>query len=537
MSQNAPHTTANTTADLTTQVSAAELSPADARQQLDALSGGGQDLSAFLSRKAMRLPETQQQAILRALRAAEATEAAPALQKWLQTQTLSLRTRLHSVALLQHWRIDIDQAQCNALQQAGALLDDLQAADAPPLQDDGSGRLAEPLQSRALALPLRLAIDVARHLAADAPPHALAVLQTLRPMADNQDRLAIADGLAAIPSAESAAVLQEMLGEASNKAAQKGIKKALHRLKAQGVQVQDSAPGSSAVFGASSHRLEQCLASHIDAAGNRVLWMVRTKPFGGYHVAYLMINYGQGIQTAMGIGVNKRDLPELLERTSGSQPLIELEPAYCQYQVGLAHQMNLASGTPVPDEYFSLRDIIGDTTATFDQAIIYSVIPEHEMEKIDVYEPFVDELLDVPEFVGWRLPDAVLQAYGDQLRDVEASNIVVSEMAQRERVSAIYAAATQEALSGDSRRIMRLRLEEMAYYLWQTERRREALWAVAAAKSLETDVPERLQRNRFVGALLERSLASLKQRPSRNIILPYSAPAAAPQEEERRIII
>ena len=534
MSQN---TTANTIADLTAQVSDAELSPADARQQLDALSGGGQDLAAFLSRKGMRLPETQQQAILRALQAAEATEAAPALQKWLQTQTLSLRTRLHSMALLQRWGIAVDQAQCNALQQAGALLDDLHAADVPPLQDDGSGRLAEPLQGRALALPLRLAIDVARHLAPDLPHHALAVLQSLRPMADNQDRLAIAEGLAAIPSAESAAVLQDMLGEASNKAAQKGIKKALHRLKAQGVQVQDSAPGASAVFGAASHRLEQCLASHIDAAGNRILWMVRTKPFGGYHVAHLMINYGQGIQTAMGIGVNKRDLPELLERTSGQQPLIELEPAYCQYQVGLAHQMNLSSGTPVPDEFFSLRDIIGDTSATFDQAIIYTVIPEHEMEKIDVYESFVEELLNVPEFAGWRLPDTVLQTYGDQLRDVEASNIVVSEMAQRERVSAIYDAATQEALSGDSRRIMRLRLEEMAYYLWQTDRRREALWAVAAAKSLETDVPERLQRNRFVGALLERSLASLKQRPSRNIILPYSAPASAPQGEESRIII
>ncbi|WP_034421815.1 hypothetical protein [Candidatus Entotheonella palauensis] len=446
---------------------------------------------------------------------------------------------------MSRWDIDLDPAQRNALQQAGAVLEDLQATDALPLAEDGSGQLAEPLQGRVLALPLSLALDVARDVAPNQPHHAIAVLQTLRPMADNQDRLAIADGLAGIALAESAAILQDMLGEASNKAAQKAIKKALHRLKAQGVQFEESATGTSAVFGTASHRLEQCLASHIDPAGNRVLWMIRTKPFGGYNIAYLMVNYGQGIQHAMGLSITKRDLPELIERTSGSLPLIELEPAYCQYQVALAHQMNLASGTPVPDEYFSLRDVIGESEVTFDKAIIYTVLPDNELEQIDVYESFVDDLLNVPEFSGWRLPDAVLQTYGDQLNDLEQSQIVVSEIAQRERISAIYEEATAEALSGESRRVMRLRLEEMAYYLLQTERRREALWAVAAAKTLETDNPERLRRNRFVGALLERSLESVKQRPSRNIILPYAASATGtstgtPREsqgEERRIII
>jgi hypothetical protein len=421
------------------------------------------------------------------------------------------------------------------------LLDDLQAADALPLQEDGSGRLAEPLQGQVLALPLCLALDVARALTPDQPHHAIAVLQTLRPMADYQDRLAIADGLAGIVLSESAAVLQDMLGEASNKAVQKAIKKALHRLKAQGVHFQETTASPGTVFGTSSRRLEQCLASHIDPAGNRALWLIRTKQFGGYNVAYLLVNYGQGIQNAMGISITKRDLPGLIEKTSGPLPLIELEPAYGQYQVALAHQMNLATGTPVPDDFFGLRDVIGEPEATFDKAIIYTALPDHEIEQIEVYESFVDELLNVPEFAGWRLPDAMLQAYGDQLRDLEQSQIVVSEIAQRQRISAIYEAATEEALSGESRRIMRLRLEEMAYYLWQTDRRREALWAVAAAKSLETDNPERLRRNRFVGALLARSLESVKRRPSRNIILTYTsaAPAASrePQGEQRRIII
>jgi hypothetical protein len=539
VSQQAPRSITTMIADLAVQFPEAELSSDDARQQLDELCGSGQDLSAFLTRKGTRLPETQQQAILRVLRAAEATDYVPVLQTWRQTQTVPLRTRLQAVELLNHWQADRDPSQLDTLRQAGAVLNDLEAMEQPPLLEDGSDRLAEPLQGRVLALPLSVALDVARDPAPHQPHHALAVLQTLRPIADQQAPQSIVDALALVPVPESAVILQNMLVDVPNKAAQKAIKKALHRLKAQGVQVEEAASGTHAVLGAKNYRLEQCLASHIDADGNRVLWMIRTKPFGGYNIAYLVVNYGQGIQRAMGISINKRDLPELIERTSRGVPLIELEPIYCQYQVALTHQMNLTSGTPVPDEFFSLRDVIGDTTVTFDKAIIYSAIPENEIEKIDVYEPFVDDLLNVPEFAGWRLPDAMLQVYGDQLRDLEHSQIVVSEMAKRERINAIYEEATKEALSGESRRIMRIRLEEMAYYLWQTDRHREALWAVAAAKSLETDMPERLQRNRFVGALLERSLASVKRRPSRSIILPYGVPSPSrpPQEEERRIII
>jgi hypothetical protein len=65
-------------------------------------------------------------------------------------------------------------------------------------------------------------------------------------------------------------------------------------------------------------------------------------------------------------------------------------------------------------------------------------------------------------------------------------------------------------------------LEEMAYFLLQTERRREALWAMAAVQSLQETNPERLRHNPFAGALLERSIEGAKARPQRRIITPFS---------------
>jgi len=76
-----------------------------------------------------------------------------------------------------------------------------------------------------------------------------------------------------------------------------------------------------------------------------------------------------------------------------------------------------------------------------------------------------------------------------------------------------------------SRRLMRMRLEEMAYYLLRTERHREALWAVAAAQISGGRQSAAPARNPFAGALLERSLDLAKARPSRGrIILPFRTP-------------
>ncbi len=62
-----------------------------------------------------------------------------------------------------------------------------------------------------------------------------------------------------------------------------------------------------------------------------------------------------------GLQASKRELPEILRKAQVQAPLIELKPAYCQYQVALAQQMNLETNTPVPEEFFVLRDIIGET--------------------------------------------------------------------------------------------------------------------------------------------------------------------------------
>jgi hypothetical protein len=496
--------------------------PEEARTTLHSLRQEYPELRKFLEHRFARLSAAQQQVILALLEAAPAPDLMPLLQQWSRSAALPLPTRARAIEVQEQGNGPVDTAYRDGLVHAAQLFHQLCTAEPSPL-DDNDG-LASPWAEELARLPLDLRLDVARELGVEHADLTLAVLRAIRPAASGRDTGLFVEALADIPLTGSAILLQELLAETTDKGLQKAIKKALHRLKVQGVTFADLQPRRhTAVVGAVTHRLEKCLASFIDGAGERMFLLIRTKPMGGYNLAYLVINYGTGIRYALGLQASKRELPEILEKVQGPAPLIELEPSYCQYQIALAHQMNLETNTPVPEEFFTLRDIIGECNTTFERAIIYSALSDADLEAAKTYDTYADKLLDLPEFAGWTLPTPIIQKYGDALREIEQSQIVVSPAMQQERINEIHTRAMEEVLGERSRRLMRMRLEEMAYYLLRTDRHREALWAVAAAQSLEDDNPHRLRRNPFAGALLERSLDLAKARPSSGrIILPFS---------------
>jgi len=496
--------------------------PEEARTTLHSLRQEYPELRKFLEHRFARLSEAQQQVVLALLEAAPEPDLVPLLQQWSRSTALSLPTRARAIEVQEHASRPVDPAYRDELVQAARVLHQLRTAEPSPLDENDA--LASPWSEELAQLSLDLRLNVARELGVEHADLTLAVLHTIRPAAGGREALAFVEALADIPLTGSALLLQEILAETTDKGLQKAVKKALHRLKVQGVTFAEVQPKRHTVLvGAVAHRLEKCLASFIDGAGERMLLLIRTKPMGGYNIAYLVINYGTGIRYALGLQASKRELPEILEKVQSPAPLIELEPSYCQYQIALAHQMNLETNTPVPEEYFTLRDIIGECNTTFERALIYNALSEADLEAAKSYDTYADELLKLPEFAGWTLPASVIQKYGDALQEIEQSQIVVSPAMKQERIDEIQARAMEEVLGERSRRLMHMRLEEMAYYLLRTDRHREALWAVAAAQSLEDDNPHRLRRNPFAGALLERSLDLAKARPSSGrIILPFS---------------
>ena len=102
-------------------------------------------------------------------------------------------------------------------------------------------------------------------------------------------------------------------------------------------------------------------------------------------------------------------------------------------------------------------------------------------------EPSV-ELLKEPELLEWRLPDALLKPYVDEINQAGESVIVLSPVHKQERVNAVIDRATAELLTGDNGKRIQRRLEDIAYYLARVGRRTQAGWAAAAAARLRDGI-------------------------------------------------
>ena len=496
------------------------------------------DFNKFVTQRFRRLDEAQQRVVLAAVRAGEVSRLGSVLEAASRDPEVPLAIRVEALESLEFIGYPVDSEYMGALRKATDAARRLDAAEAPELDD--AEMLMAPLDANVRALPVPLAVDVARQAAVADLTRALAVLRTIRPQVETVDLPALVEGLAAVPLTGSAMMLQEILADSAPKALQKSVKKALHRLKSRGVAFGDNQAPRQVVLGHSGGQLERCLASFIDATGDRMILMVRARPGGGYHIGYLVLNYGTGIRLAQALQASRRELPEMLESVQTQMPLIELEPAHCQRQIALVQQLNLATHTPVPEEFFTLRDIIGEPEAMPETGAIYEALSPEELEMAKAQDTHAADLLNLPELAGWTLPESVVREYADALAEINESKIVVSETMKRERVDRVFESAMQEVLGEGPRAIMRLRLEETAHCFLQTGRRVEAMWALGAAESLLEDNAERLRVNPFAGALLERSLEGAKRTTGNRIVMPFSTPStgAAPERDsEPRLII
>ena len=223
------------------------------------------DFDKFVAQRFGRLDEARQRVVLAAVRADEANHLGPVLESSSRDPEVSLGIRIEALDTLAAVGHRVDPDYLEALRKAAEVARRLAAEEAPELDD--AEMLGAPLDAEVRALPVPLAVDVARQAASDDLGRALAVLRTVRSQVEVLDLPVLVDGLASIPLTGSAMMLQEILADSPPKAIQKSARKALHRLKSLGVVFGDDQAPRQVFLGHSGGHLERCLASFIDAAG------------------------------------------------------------------------------------------------------------------------------------------------------------------------------------------------------------------------------------------------------------------------------
>ncbi len=335
------------------------------------------------------------------------------------------------------------------------------------------------------------------------------LVQQLTAQAPPAPLAAVLEALSAMATPAAAALVTQIAAQTDAKDVQKAARRALYRLKTMGVDIETASPHEprKSVLEVPKLPVVAALTSQIDFDGNRALYLARRRPFSGLVFVSLIISDQRGVLDCNAFPITKKDLNRLVADIHADDRLthVELPPAYAQQLVEESYQRNLSTGTPLPQDFQGLRDLIGVPDTWWEQRPIYHLINADEVREQPSWIALSGQLLEVKEFQGWHLPPEALQPYREAIRRQADSPIIVSPALQQERVEAVQKRTMRELFDPDACARYRSRLEEMAYLLWQTKRPDEAKRALASALALQGEGVDPAEQP-FLRALFNRSV-------------------------------
>ncbi len=371
-----------------------------------------------------------------------------------------------------------------------------------------------------------------------APADAIAKIRELKGNAGIADG-AIARALGRIADARAAAMLIEMEAGAAG-ATRREVRRALYKLKQHGIDAPESSPHVAITAGAAStpHDTDgerSAMLSPIDAEGARIVWIVKPRVQGGVIRLWALISEREGLVGAQNTGLSRRELKserEALERRAQVK-LVDADWRVADFIACEAWRNTPESRRGQVGNFLTIRsELIASPPPT---ELLHPVYAELAAEAAG--EPSV-ELLKEPELLEWRLPDAKLKAYVEEIASAGESVIVLNPLHKQERVNAVIDRATAQLLTGDNGRAVRRRLEDIAYYMARVGRRAQAGWAAAAAARLRDgiDVTKVLFFQAFIRTQLGTVAAAEHQKAEqepRLIMTPAEAMRAREAQEAR----
>ncbi len=317
---------------------------------------------------------------------------------------------------------------------------------------------------------------------AAAPADAIAKLRELKGAAGITDA-AVARALGGIADGGAAAMLVEMETGASG-AIRREVRRALFKLKQHGIDAPSpTAPTATAIQDSAAETT--AMLSPIDGEGARIVWIVRPRMQGGLLRMWALISEDEGLVGAQNARLSRRELKserDELERRAQVK-LVDGDWRVADFIACEAWRNTPESRRGHVGNFLALRsELIASPPPTELAHPVYA-----ELAAEVAAEPSV-ELLKEPELLEWRLPDALLKPYVDEINQAGESVIVLSPVHKQERVNTVIDRATKELLTGDTGKRIQRRLEDIAYYLARVGRREQAGSAAGAASRMRDGI-------------------------------------------------
>ena len=320
--------------------------------------------------------------------------------------------------------------------------------------------------------------------------------------------LAVIFSLGKIFDALALAALHEIEPRASDKDIKKEIKRALFKLSQKGFVVPEKIPESksAAPLFASQPDIEAFMSS-VDGGGGRLIWIAKAQPSRGLQVIQAMLHDREGLLRFGGTHMRRKELRKMAEeiRQQHGVTMISVPWAYADQVIYEGYEKAKARGQSGLENFQEVRSILGTGRPQVAAHPIYDKLSA-EQAREGAWREQSRRLLDEPELRYWILTDTWVQDYLPQLREAQTSRLVLNPLQKEERFNAIVREAVRTLCSGENGRAFKRRMEDMALYFYETQRRDPAALSLAVALQVGEGDPGPLDVS-FLTGLMQKSFA------------------------------
>ena len=321
--------------------------------------------------------------------------------------------------------------------------------------------------------------------------------------------LSLANVLGRWISPEAGILLHRLAAKTSSKAVVKNIRKAIFRLKSQGLEVAEIGDSSPPVFRPPQPVPSEGFVSSLDLTGNRMIWLLRPQPPQGAFAFQALASDLQGMVDFQGFESSRKKFHEYLKafQKGISWEIVEADPDYCLGLMIEAAAISQAKEQTPPGDFLKWRTLMGTPPPTPLKPLIYLHLKEEEWKTRSDLLDRAGSLFQIPSFRNWFLEREEIKKYVTLLKEASESRLVLTPYQKEARVMEIYRQAIDEIFERERRILYRRRLEEMSYVLWKTGKEIDAQLTLVAALSMESGGGV-LSTHPFLLELVKRSLTA-----------------------------
>ena len=247
--------------------------------------------------------------------------------------------------------------------------------------------------------------------------------------------------------------------------------------------------------------------SAVDGSGGRLVWIVKPEPGHGLQLIQAMVNDREGLQQISGVQIRRKELrhmsQEIKAKHGVSMVLVPWE--YADRILVEGYEQAKSQGRSGLENFYELRAMIATGKPKQEEHPIYDRLNDTAVRE-GAWREQSRRLLHEPELKYWILDADWMQAFLSQLEEAQTSRLVLHPMQKEERMAGIVRDAVKTLCEGETGKVMRRRMEDMALYFKKTNREEPSRLALAIALQIKEGDPGPLDVS-FLTGLVQKSFA------------------------------